>query len=78
MSIFLGIIAFIAAVWLIAALALDSKDHSEYDSPRHPSKGTRASESAEHEAAAKLTAAGYAQPPQVKGKEVADDAPADG
>ncbi len=70
MSIFLGIAAFIAVVWLIAALALNSKDHSEYDSPRHPSTGTQASESAEHQAAAKVIAAGFAEPPQVKGKEM--------
>ena len=70
MSILLGIVIIIAVVWLTAALALNSKDHSEYDSPRHPSTGTRTSESAEHEAAVKVLAAGFAEPPQAKGKEL--------
>ena len=67
-----AIITMIAIVWLTAMFALNSKDHSEYDSPQHPSTGTRTSESAEHEAPAKAIAAAFAEPPPAKGKEMLD------
>lgn len=60
----------VAVVFLTVALAFNSKDHSEYDSPQHPTTGTRASESAEHVAAARLIAAGTAEPPQVSRSEL--------
>ena len=65
-----GLVTLVTVVWLTAALAFDSKDHSEYDLPRHPPTGARASESAEHKAAANALAAGLAEPPQAKGKEL--------
>ncbi len=35
-------VTLVAVLFLTVALAFNSKDHSEYDSPQHPSTGTRA------------------------------------
>ncbi len=66
----LCISSFFFAAWLIATILFNSKDHGEYDSPKHPSTGKRASESVEHEAAAKAIAKGFAEPPPAKGREM--------
>ena len=66
----IGILVLFTVAWLIAAIAFNSKNHSQYDSPRHASTGTRTSESVEHAAAAKAIAKGLAEPPPAKGKEL--------
>ncbi len=64
------IICLIAAIWLIAAFAYDSADHSTYDSPKTIVTGERAVESPEHKAeSAKITAA-MEKPPTGDRKEL--------
>lgn len=66
----IGTFAFGACAWLIAVIGLNSKDHSEYDSPRPATTGTFASESPQHKAAAKAVADGFARPPAAKGQDL--------
>ncbi len=70
-TIFLiGLVALAAVVFFTVTLAFNGKDHSEYDMPRHSATGTRTSESAEHEAAARLIVSGMAELPQMSRKEL--------
>lgn len=70
LSLLIGTVTLLVVAWLIAAIAFNSKDHSEYDSPRHAPTSTRTSESTEHKAAAQAIADGLAKPPAAKRKEL--------
>ncbi len=62
------LIALLAMAWLAAFVMFDSKDHSGYDLPPHPSTGTRSEESVEHKAVAKTILDSLSQPPPLKGR----------
>lgn len=64
-----AIVSFGAFGWLTALFAFKSADHSQYDLPEHTPKGTRTSESAEHNAMAELIATGMAEAPSGNRKE---------
>jgi epsilon-lactone hydrolase len=68
--IVIGTFACGACVWLIAVIGLNSKDHSEYDSPRPATTGTFANESPQHKAAAKAVTDSFANPPAAKGRDL--------
>lgn len=66
----MGVLTIFSSAWLIATFKFTGEDHSQYDSPRGTSMGTRRNESAEHTAAAREISDGMANPPPAKGKEL--------
>ncbi|MFK7977265.1 MAG: alpha/beta hydrolase [Halioglobus sp.] len=64
LAILLVIGALVAAIFLTVTFSFSSKDHSEYDLPRHPSTGLGSSESLEHAEAAKLIVSGMNEAPK--------------
>lgn len=67
--ILVSLVALVTAALLTITFVFSSKEHSQYDSPRHQVTGTRSSESAEHETAARHIALGIAAP-QVSRKQM--------
>lgn len=66
----IGVFSLCVAAWLVAVFGFNSEDHSEYDAPRPVSTGTRASESARHNAAAKAITDEFANPPSANREEM--------
>ncbi len=63
--VLIGFATLIIVVFLTITLLFSSKDHSEFDLPKHPTAGTRTSESAEHKAMAQLVASGIIEQQQL-------------
>lgn len=68
--ILISLAALLIAVFLTVTIAFSSKDHSEYDLPKHSATGKRTSESNEHKAIAQLIISDMGKPTKLSNKKL--------